>query len=261
MIDRVNSEFDLTGFYLTGRTTAGATIEHTGQHRIRLAIPAGPIGQYRLAQLDDYAGLKRPAFAHQPPFHLCLKLRASESALPGTWGFGLWNDPFGLGLPGMGGGLGLPALPQAAWFFHASPENYLSLEDSGPENGWLAMTFTSSRLRPWDYALAMLLPLLAIPAGRRSLRRIARRFVRSQAVELGVNPEDWHLYCLDWREGGANFRVDDKLVFESELSPVGRLGLVIWIDNQFMGYMPDGRLQYGLLVNPEAAWIEVELGG
>jgi hypothetical protein len=254
----VNPEFDLAGFRLAGRMTPGAMIEHTRQHRIRLAIPAGPIGKYRLAQLDDYAGLKRHAFPHRPPFHLCLKLRASASILPGTWGFGLWNDPFGLGLPGMGGGLRLPALPQAAWFFHASPENYLSLEDRGPGNGWLAMAFSSSRLRPWEYVLALLLPLLAIPAGRRSLRRLARRYIRSQAVELRADPADWHLYCLDWREGGVTFRLDDELVFESDLSPVGRLGLVIWIDNQYMGYLPDGRMQYGLLVNREAAWLEVE---
>lgn len=235
-------------------------LEPTGQNCYRLVIPPGPIGQYRLAQLDDYAGLARHEFAHQPPFHLCLKLRASRVNLPGTWGFGLWNDPFGLGLPGMGGGLRLPLLPQAAWFFYASPENYLSLEDNGPGNGWLAMAFYSSRLRPWEFALALLLPLLAIPAGRRFLRRIARRYVRSQAAELRVNPADWHLYCLDWREGGVTFRVDDELVFESGLSPVGRLGLVIWIDNQLMSYLPDGRLRYGLLANPEESWIEVELG-
>jgi hypothetical protein len=41
----------------------------------------------------------------------------------------------------------LPALLQAAWFFHPSEENYQSLREDLPTNGMLAATFRS-RLAP-----------------------------------------------------------------------------------------------------------------
>jgi hypothetical protein len=34
--------------------------------------------------------------------------------------------------------------------------------------------------------------------------------------------------------------------------------MVIWIDNQYMGYLPDGRVRYGLLENLYPVWIEIE---
>src|SRR5512139_912562 len=61
----------------------------------RLEIPAGSAGHYRLAQLDDYSGRPRWKFPWRAPFRLALRARASASEIPGTWGFGLWNNPFG----------------------------------------------------------------------------------------------------------------------------------------------------------------------
>ena len=86
----------------------------------RLEIPAGRAGVYRLAQIDDYSGLPRSGFPWQPPLELSLEGRSSSAEdIPGTWGFGLWNDPFGLSL-GLGGGTRrFPALPNCAWFFFA----------------------------------------------------------------------------------------------------------------------------------------------
>jgi len=60
---------------------------------------------------------------HAPPCTFSLHARLSGTDLPGTWGFGLWNDPFGLSLGFGGQAARLPALPQAAWFMHASPPN------------------------------------------------------------------------------------------------------------------------------------------
>ncbi len=251
-------------YSLHPRITRGASI-HKGDRTWRLEIPAGPPGSYRLAQLDDTQGMARRAFLHHAPFQLELKARASHSQLPGTWGFGLWNDPFGISLPGTAGGLRLPALPNAAWFFHASEQSYLTLEDDQPGFGWLAAAFQS----PPERAPA------PKPAGRqtqpggvagswlgRQVRRAAsllmRRFLtRQDSVRLDVDPCAWLTYRIDCQPQLLRFWVENDLALETPLVPRGRLGLVVWIDNQFMAYRPDGRLQLGTQANPESAWIEI----
>src|SRR3970282_1944339 len=59
----------------------------------RFFLDKGKSGIYRLAQMDDYNQLGRRNFPHRPPFRLDLHARASQTSSPGTWGFGLWNDP------------------------------------------------------------------------------------------------------------------------------------------------------------------------
>src|SRR5574342_1167824 len=86
---------------------------------------AGYSYAYRYAQIHDYFGLPRRKFPHHA-LTLRLSARTSSDAIPGTWGFGLWNDPFGLSLGFGGNPFRLPALPNAVWFFGASKENYLS---------------------------------------------------------------------------------------------------------------------------------------
>ena len=63
-------------------------------------------------------------------FSLSLSARVSSDSIPGTWGFGLWNHPFGLSIGFGGSPWRLPALPNAVWFFGASEENYLSFRDT-----------------------------------------------------------------------------------------------------------------------------------
>jgi hypothetical protein len=41
------------------------------------------------------------------------------------------------------------------------------------------------------------------------------------------------------------------------VSPHSPLGLVIWIDNQYAAFTPEGRLGFGALENPEPAWLEI----
>ena len=110
---------------------------------IKLAISAGEVGKYRIAQHDDYSGLSRKDFIHYPPLSLTLQAKVSEKSLPGTWGFGFWNDPFSLGIGVKGSGVRLPALPQAVWFFYGSPKNDLSFHATEAANGWMASVFTS----------------------------------------------------------------------------------------------------------------------
>jgi hypothetical protein len=243
---------------LTPRHTPGARATPLPSGGWRLEIPAGPAGSYRLAQLDDYANLPRRSFPWQAPYNLSLRARASEASLPGTWGFGLWNDPFTLSL-GFGGERRVPALPNTAWFFFASAPNYLSLRDDLPAQGRLAATFQSPR---WPTALlapaALALPLLALPPVARLMRRLGRRVVRQDAAALQADPTEWHTYRLEWGQSSVTFWVDGNLVLETGVAPLGPLGLVIWVDNQYAAWPPSGRLSYGTLENHLQAWIEID---
>ncbi|HNB51355.1 MAG TPA: hypothetical protein PK530_05410, partial [Anaerolineales bacterium] len=125
---------------LSPAQTPGATVDFSETGRGHLVLLPGPPHRYRLAQGDDYYGLPRARFPWHPPVSFHVRARASHTVSPGTWGFGLWNDPMSLSL-GFGSGRKLPALPNTAWFFFASPENHLSLRGDLPANGALAGTF------------------------------------------------------------------------------------------------------------------------
>jgi hypothetical protein len=236
----------------------GGMVKQIDDHTWRLALPSGSRGRYRLAQLDDYSRLPRGSFPWQPPFSLSLRARASERDIPGTWGFGLWNDPFSMGILGGDGLLRLPTLPNTAWFFFASPPNYLSLRDDLPGQGGLAATFRSSR---WPTLLlapgVLLLPLLALPPGARFLRRLARCLTRQEATALTIDPTAWHEYYIEWKPEAVDLTIDGVTWLSTALTPRGRLGLVIWIDNQYMSFTPNGHVGYGTLPNPQPAWIEI----
>lgn len=243
---------------LRNHIASGGKVLQTGSSKWHLEIPPGQSGDYRLAQLDDYSGLSRKAFPWRPPLKLSLRGRASAQSIPGTWGFGLWNDPFGTALV-KGSQIRLPTLPNAAWFFFASPLNYLSLRDDLPAQGQLAATFQSPAKLPTALILSLpLLPLVLLPPGGRWLRSQARRYVRQDTAKLDLEPTSWHAYEIDWREEEVIFHLDGQKVFETKVNPEGPLGLVIWVDNQYASLPPDGRLGYGTLANRVAAWIEVD---
>lgn len=255
--------------HLSVRHTPGATVLRTARG-YRLNVQAGEKGAYRLAQCDDYSHLARGHFPHSPPFSFVIQARVSEEHLPGTWGFGLWNDPFGLSLGFGATPFRLPVLPNAIWFFYASPENYLTLQEKTksfagedmhfiPANGFFAGVFQSPR---WpSLLLAPLLPgalwLLVRPLARLA-RRLAARVVSQDSAPVLVRTTDWHTYSLLWTERVCEFGVDGECLFRTPLSPLPPLGLVIWIDNQYMAFTPQGRLRYGALANP-SMWLEVEM--
>jgi hypothetical protein len=237
----------------------GAAVSPATAEGGRLEIPAGVRGQYRLAQLDDYGGLSRRDFPWTAPLRLRLAGRASAGDLPGTWGFGLWNDPFSLSL-GLGGGARrLPALPNAAWFFHASAENHLSFRNDRPAQGFIAQTFESAALPALLLASGSpLLPLLAWPRTGRLVRAVLGRLIGEDSAAIPADVTQWHTYSLHWTRQQVCFEVDGQVVLQSQASPRGRMGLVIWIDNQYAAFPPSGRLAYGTLENREPAWIEVK---
>ena len=235
------------------RTTPGSSVEII-PNGFLLTIPNGDNKSYRVAQLDDYAKLARRRFPAQPPRTLSLRARASAASLPGTWGFGLWNDPFGLSLGFGGNTLRLPAVPNAIWFFHASKENHLSFSDN-PGNGLLAQSFRS----PTFFPLGRLTKVgLTLPFSRTKARTQMSQIIEEDGVRLGMDVTEWHAYRFDWSQMRSTFLVDDELVLESSVTPHPPLGLVIWIDNQFASWRPDGKIGFGLLENTKPAWLEIK---
>jgi len=254
MVDGTSSDLDLHP-----RTTPGSQVSQNEAGIWRLSIPAGETGRYHWAQLDDYLHRPRRAFAWRPPLALELRARASGLDLPGTWGFGFWNDPFNASF-GLGGAARrLPALPNAAWFFHASPPNHLTLRDDHPASGFLAALFSASKVPPLLFVPALpFLPLLAWPAAARWLRLAARTLVDEDSAALEVDVSAWHAYRLELRPAGVAFFVDGALAFESIVAPRPPLGLLIWIDNQFAAFPPNGRLRVGSLATSSDAWLEID---
>ncbi len=240
------------------RVTEGAEARELSPGSWRLSLPAGKAGVYRWGQLDDYIHLSRSAFLWRPPVKLALSARVSASQIPGTWGFGFWNDPFNVSA-GIGGTRRrLPALPNCAWFFYASPDNYLALHDTHPAQGFLAATFSSPLIPPYLLAVGLpVLPVLTVPAAARIFRRFLRSFVKESATVLDVDVTALHSYQLDWDAGEVRFLIDGATKYRTPVSPLGRLGLVMWIDNQFAAFPPDGRLRFGSLDNREPVWLEL----
>jgi hypothetical protein len=234
--------------------TSGARVDEISHgESYRLMIPAGAADSYRLAQIDDYAKTPRSQFHLRPPFRLSLSARASSETIPGTWGFGFWNYPFGMSLGFGGTGWRLPTLPNAVWFFHASKENYLSFKDGKPAQGFLAQTFRSPTFHP------LLFPAgLALPFSRKTTRRLLGKIIGEDGTRLSVDVTQWHSYQLNWHEDRVSFEVDHLRVFESPVSPKSPLGLVIWIDNQYAAFTPEGKIGFGILENPEPAWLEIK---
>jgi hypothetical protein len=264
---------------LNPRTTPGASVTPT-ENGWRLQIPAGPAGTYRLAQLDNY----RSRFPVNASTTLSLRCRVSpplpppifaqsnsasgeneagrkwgeRGGLPGTWGFGFWNDPFTVSLGLQGTARRLPVLPSAAWFFHASNENHISLQNHLPGNGFLAQCFSSPKIPSLLLAPALLvLPFMFSKTFAKWIRAFAGKIIHEDAKRLDVDVTQWHEYRLKWSPSHVEFNLDGAPLFETETSPRGPLGLVIWIDNQYAAFTPDGKIRAGTQENPAPAWMEI----
>jgi hypothetical protein len=246
------------GINLQENVQGGGRVRGSESAGWQLEIPSGSAGSYRLAQLDDYHRLARNAFPWSAPINLSLAARASTRNMPGTWGFGLWNDPFGMAIL-QGSDMRFPTLPNAAWFFFASDSNYLSLRDDLPANGQLAATFNSPNQLPIN--LILKLPLFSLvflqPVARR-LRRWLKQSIQQDTADFGLDPTEWHTYEIERRQERVVFRLDGQVLQETKIAPRGPLGLVIWVDNQYASWLPDGRIGYGTLANRESAWLQID---
>jgi hypothetical protein len=235
---------------MKARATQNASVTTT-EKGWRLGIQNGDSLHYRDAQLDDYSQLPRHKFPHQT-VSLSLRAKTSSSSIAGTWGFGLWNDPFGLSLGFGVSPFRLPALPNAVWFFSASPQNYLSFTDDKPAQGFLAQTFRSPKFHP-----LLFLASLVLPFSRKSARKLLSKVIDEDGISLSVDVTQWHVYRLEWSVKRVLWYVDDALVFESPVSPNPPLGIILWIDNQYAAFTPEGKIAFGVLEGGNE-WLEIE---
>ncbi len=235
-----------------------ASATRMGENGWHLEIPAHNRFAYHLAQLDDHNIRLRSSFPWQPPLTFSLKARVSDENLPGTWGFGLWNDPFSFLIAYNRFVPRLPTLPEAAWFFHASPENYLSFRDDLNANGFIAGTFSSLHIPTVLLLLASpVLSLSLLPLTAQWLRKLLRRLVKQDAARSFAPLRYWHDYQLKWEASQVRFQVDGTELLTTNVSPRAPLSLVMWIDNQYAALPPAGAFKYGYLADPKPAWLEL----
>jgi hypothetical protein len=175
------------------------------------------------------------------------------STLLGTAGFGFWNDPFMLTEKR------LPALPRAIWFFYASPPSDMKLDLSTRGWGWKAATIDADRPSFWLLAptIPIAVPLMHVDAAHRRLWPIAQRTIGVSEAPVDVDMTAWHTYVVEWGVRTARFLVDGQVILACATPPQGPLGLVIWLDNQYMIVTPQGRLRHGLLDKPGQQWLEL----
>ncbi len=230
---------------------------------LRMSFERAEAGQYTDAQIDDYARLKRASYPWRPPLRLDARARASNPAahpngtggrlaLVGTAGFGFWNLPFST----RGDVL---RLPDAVWFFYASPPSQMQLVPGSPGWGWKAQVIHAQR----PGALAAGLPTLAsvawarLSGNARPASEWVQRLSGARETTLDADLTIWHDYRLEWLQEEARFWVDGALVFSAPDPPRGPLGFITWIDNQYAIATPRGHFRFGTL-NSGPEWLELD---
>jgi hypothetical protein len=225
----------------------GAGRVEAGAEAARCVIPAVEDGRYHNAQISDYRmqGAGAFEFRWRPPLRMTVTAWASGpgDTLRGTAGFGFWTHPFS---PEM---RRLPRLPQAIWFFFASPPSRMELARGVPGRGWKAAQIDAARPALWP--LLPLAPLAALAYRSRwlydrlypPLQRAMR--IGERELDLALLAER-HTYTIDWRTDGARFGVDGNTVLETPRAPRGPAGFVAWLDTQWAIVTPRGEVGFGL---------------
>ncbi len=232
--------------------------------KLRMAFESARQGEYTDAQIDDYGNLPRTDFPWRPPLRMRVIARSSLPAatlknndestatLRGTAGFGFWNYPFSVKGD-------ILSLPEAVWFFYASPPSNMVLVPGIPGWGWKAQVVHTMNLS----SLAATVPLAAMIAfglltGKtRPAARWMQKVSGASEALLPVEMNEWHTYTLEWLQSKALFWVDDMLVLRSSQSPTRPLGFVAWLDNQYAVATPRGVLRFGT-VTSGPQWLELE---
>lgn len=230
---------------------------------LRLSYEHASAEEYTNAQIDDYTTARGAHFSWRPPLRMDVRARASNPAahpngtqgrfaLVGTAGFGFWNVPFS------------PTgqvfrLPDAVWFFYASPPSQMQLVPGSPGWGWKAQIVHAQRLG----ALAAGLPTLANVARARitgnpgNAAQWVQRLSGARESILDADLSIWHDYRLEWRREEATFWVDGAQVFSAPNPPRSALGFVAWIDNQYAIVTPRGQFHFSAL-NSGPQWLEID---
>ncbi len=232
--------------------------------RLRLELLAARQGTYADAQIDDYHGRARRDFPWRPPLLMQVRARfshpaaspassvADEGVLQGTAGFGFWNYPFSL----QGDVL---MLPEAVWFFYASPPSNMALVPGLPGWGWKAQVVHAQRA---GFLAAVAPTALASLWGHltnewRYAARWLQRLSGAQEQVLAVEMTQWHTYTLEWLPTQVRFLVDEQEVLRTSSPPLRPLGFVAWLDNQYAVATPRGRLGFGT-ISTTRQWLELD---
>jgi hypothetical protein len=96
-----------------------------------------------------------------------------------------------------------------------------------------------------------------VPPIGRLARKLAGRLISQGTAQLDHDLTEWHHYRIDWQADTVVFSIDEQEVLSTPIAPRGPLGFVLWIDNQYAAWTPDGRMKYGRLASP-SAWIDVK---
>jgi hypothetical protein len=105
----------------------------------------------------------------------------------------------------------------------------------------------------WLLGAALIFPFSATATRRKIGLRI-----QEDAVNVAADAREWHLYRIEWTETLTVFMIDGRVILGTRLAPCPPLGLIIWIDNQFAGFDPQGRLSWGVEACATESWLEIE---
>jgi hypothetical protein len=246
------------------QTCIGGGTLHLANSVLRMAFESARQGQYTDAQIDDYGNLPRANYPWRPPLRMQVISRSSlpaatlssagdvTSFLRGTAGFGFWNYPFSVRGD-------ILMLPEAVWFFYASPPSNMALVPGIPGWGWKAQVVHS--MRPG--ALAATIPMAAttvfglLTGETRPAGRWMQKLSGAYETVLTVEMTDWHTYTLEWMSNEAAFWVDDQLVLRAQHPPTRPLGFVAWLDNQYAIATPRGELRFAT-ISSGPQWFELD---
>jgi len=249
------------GEHWNATAIGGGEVQATASS-LRMAMPGAQQGIYTDAQIDDYGRLARRHFPWRPPLRMQVQARSSlpgatstgiegSEILRGTAGFGFWNYPFSLRGD-------LLMLPEAIWFFYASPPSNMALVPGLPGQGWKAQVVHS--MRP---GVLLAVPPLLLGMARARVTgesgpaaRWMQRLSGAREALLDVEMTSWHTYTLQWQTHQVRFQVDGQEVLHALKPPTRPLGFVVWLDNQFAIATPRGLLRFGTL-SSGPQWFEI----
>ena len=246
------------------QTCIGGGVLRVSDSVLRIAFASAHQGEYTDAQIDDCAGRARSAFPWRPPLRMEVRARSSlpaatrhstsESAgiLRGTAGFGFWNYPFSI----RGDVL---MLPEAVWFFYASPPSNMELVPDVPGWGWKAQVVHSMRLGALAASgpMALTAAWATLTGEMQPAARWMQRLTGAHEALLTVDMTAWHTYVLEWKPDEALFWVDGHLVLRAPQPPRRHLGFVAWLDNQYAIATPRGILRFGTVASGPQ-WFELD---
>ncbi len=246
------------------QTCTGGGSLHITASTLRMAFASARQGQYTDAQIDDCTGRARSAFPWRPPLRMEVRAHSSlpaatqhstsesEGILRGTAGFGFWNYPFSIRGD-------ILMLPEAVWFFYASPPSNMALVPGVPGWGWKAQVVHSLRLGALAATgpMALTAAWAAITGETQRAAYWMQRLTGAHEALLTVDMTAWHTYALEWNHSEALFWIDSKLALQAPQPPTRPLGFVAWLDNQYAVATPRGMLRFGTVASGPQ-WFELD---